>query len=530
MLTNINLPYIALAVGSVIFLYFILAPTNPKKDEPWNKLDKIGVSSGFLPWTRATFASCTALLRNTHEGYHQFCKKGLPFALPTMWTGKAIVVAPISALHLTNKPDSELIGYWALVENIQLPYFIPDRNVLEHVIHFEVSRKDLTKRNVNRQLTPTAEELDNCFSTMLGNSTEWTTVNGWDMCGQIIARVALRTLLGFPTCRDEELVKTAQHFANNLFTAAAIINCTPPVLRPILAPVLALPTKRYRNRYREIVVPVIKERISLWEKHQNTGDGELPSDFLQWLIARAAQHGPEHMDASTISYRLLALNTMFVYAMSFIFAQTVIDICSSPDHKRFMDGMASECKDVFGRYPGGLASDDALEQLHRVDSAIRESMRISDVSPLSLPRDVVGNTPLDLGGGIVCPPGTRLMYPSQPIHMDPDFWENPLHFNAFRFSDPFDKEAEGSPPTQSDGTPKERENLVDLTSTFLAWGYGKKACPGRWYAGQTIKQSLAYMVINYEVELIGKPPKRRALLNAMIPPTGARLRFRRRVW
>ncbi|KAI1097618.1 cytochrome P450 [Jackrogersella minutella] len=529
MFTKVDLSYIiALAVGGVLFLYLLIPRDDPKKDDLWNKLDKVGVPSGFLPWTRATLASCTALLRNTHEGYHKFCKKGRPFALPSIWTGKAIVVVPLSALHLTNRPDNELIGYWALVDNIQLPYFIPDRNVIEHVIHFEVSRKDLTQRNVNRQLAPTAEELENCFHDLWGDSTEWTTVNGWDMCGQIIARVALRTLLGFPICRDEELVKATRNFANGLFARAAIINCMPPALRPILAPILTWQTKRYRDRYRKIVVPVIKERIRLWEKHEKTDEGELPSDFLQWLIARAAQHGPEHMNPSTISYRLLALNTMFVYAMSFTFSQAVIDICASPDHKRFMDGIEAECKAVAGRYPEGLASPEAVEKLHRVDSAIRESMRISDVSILTLPRDVV-DKPLDLGDGIICPPGTRLMYPSQPIHQDPEFWEDPLRFDAFRFSDPFDEEAGGSPGTDGDGAPKQQENLVELTPTFLGWGYGKKACPGRWYSGQTMKQSLAYMVMNYEVELVGKQSKRRSLLNAMIPPTDAKIRFRRRI-
>lgn len=252
-------------------------------------------------------------------------------------------------------------------------------------------------------------------------------------------------------------------------------------------------------------------------------DGVDQSDFLQWLIPRAAQHGPEHLDPSKLSYRLLALNTMFVYAMSFVFSQTVIDICASPDHKRFMDGMAAECKTVTSRYQDGLASEQAVEQLHRVDSAIRESMRVSDVGVVTMPRDVVGNKPLDLGGGIICPPGTRLMYPTQSIHIDPDYWDDPLRFDAFRFSDRAGEEGAGG------GAEEEREDLVDLTTSFLAWGYGKKACPGRWFASQTLKQTLAYMVMNYEVEVVGDPPKkRRALLNAMVPPTDVKLRFRRR--
>lgn len=86
------------------------------------------------------------------------------------------------------------------------------------------------------------------------------------MCGQLVARVALRTLLGYSACRNEEPVKATQLFANSLFTAV-VINCMPPFLRPVLAPLLALPTKRYRTRYRAIVVPLIIERTQHWAQH-----------------------------------------------------------------------------------------------------------------------------------------------------------------------------------------------------------------------------------------------------------------------
>lgn len=65
--------------------------------------------------------------------------------------------------------------------------------------------------------------------------------------------------------------------------------------------------------------------------------------------------------------------------MSFVFSQAIIDIYASPDHKRFIDDMVSECRAVTSKYEGGLASEQAVEQLYRVNSAIRESMRISDV-------------------------------------------------------------------------------------------------------------------------------------------------------
>ena len=62
----------------------------------------------------------------------------------------------------------------------------------------------------------------------------------------------------------------------------------------------------------------------------------------------------------------------------------------------------------------------------------------------------------------------------------------------------------------------------------MTFGYGKRACPGRWFVAQTLKQSLAYLVMNYDVELVGFVSKSKVLMNMVIPPTGAKLRFRRK--
>ncbi|KAK3329996.1 cytochrome P450 [Apodospora peruviana] len=541
----------ALAAVTVLFLQWLLFSNNNSKssnkqnEEFWSRLDTVGIpSGGIIRRARGLIGSLTSMAQNTHEGYNKFCKgQNRPFALPTMWTGKAVVVLPPSQLHLVNRPESELTGFWALIENIQLPYFIPDRDVIENVIHFEVSRKDLTRRNVDRQAAPTAEEVDLAFRELWGDSKtagEWKMVNGWDMCGAVIARVALRTLVGSPMCRNETLLELTRKFADSLFGAAAVINCTPPFLRPAIGPLLALPAKFYGARCRRIIIPLVKERIRLWQQHQNKdpkqkhggadeNDTELPNDFLQWLIPRCAGHGPEHMDPSKIAMRFLALNTMFVFAMSYVFSSTVIDLCASPDRDEFLSGMEEECRRVLADYhgdgQGGLANKEAVDRLYRVDSAIRESMRVSDVGVVTLPRDVVGDKPLDLGGGVVVPPGTRLVYPTQSIHLDRDYHDDPLRFDAFRFSRPMEKTEQHN---DAPGREKARELMVTLTPGFLAFGYGKRACPGRWFVAQTLKQALAYLVMNYEVGLAGPVPKRKTLLNMMIPPTGVKLRFRRK--
>lgn len=55
------------------------------------------------------------------------------------------------------------------------------------------------------------------------------------------------------------------------------------------------------------------------------------------------------------------------------------------------------------------------------------------------------------------------------------------------------------------------------TQLFLSLGYGRHACRGCWFAAQTKKQALAYIIMNYNVELIGGPVRRKALLYVCAP-------------
>lgn len=266
--------YAVLAIAGIFVVQRLLSSLlgRDQQAEFWEKLDKSTLPSGLFPWTRALVGSWTSTLTNIHKGYDKFTKgRDLPFALPTIWTGKAVVVMPPSQLQIVNKPENQVIGYWALVDNLQLAYFISDKQAINNVIHFEVSRKDLTQRHVQRQAEPTAQELDFVYRDIWGTDAGWKTFKVWDVCGDVIARTALRTLVGYPMCRNETLRNETRLFANALFGAGTMINCMPPSLRPILGPVLALKAKYHRNKCINLMVPFVEERIRLWRKSQEKG-------------------------------------------------------------------------------------------------------------------------------------------------------------------------------------------------------------------------------------------------------------------
>lgn len=240
-----------------------------EKAEFWAKTDAVGVpSSGIFIWTRALLKSLTSTQKNTFDGYRRFSKaKGLPFQLPTLWNGGPVAVLPPSQLHLLNRPDSEVKAFDAQLETIQLPYMISDRDVYMNVIHFDVVRKHMiSNKNVQALAVPTADEVDVAFRECWGSSTDWTTVNGWDACGRIVTRTATRILIGLPLCRDEVFFEQSRLFGDSVVMGTAMINCFPPLVRPLLGPLIALRAKYYEARCLKILVPFVEERIRRWKE------------------------------------------------------------------------------------------------------------------------------------------------------------------------------------------------------------------------------------------------------------------------
>ncbi|KAI0023445.1 cytochrome P450 [Xylariomycetidae sp. FL0641] len=494
----------------------------------WARIDAVGVSSGGLfPWGRAIMASIISTRTFANEGYTKFSKVlGQPYALPTTWTGKAMVVVPPSQMRqLLTRPDkqtdSEITNIPGLIETVQMPFVIGDPDIYQNTIHFDVVRKKMTKKDMRHFAPITEEEIDLAYKEIWGTSTEWKTINGWDACGRVISRTAQRILLGLPLGRDEKLLETSRLYANSVLLGGALMNCFPPFLRTFVGPIIALRARYFQARCVKMLTPIVNERLRIFRAPKE--DDEVPEDFLQWLIATAARSGPEQLDATRIANRLIALMTPLIFATCYVFAHSVLDVYGSPDKEEFISGLHAECEGVRERN-GGLGTAEAVDTLYRVDSTIRESMRTSDVAVTNLFRDVSAGE-VDLGHGITVTKGVRMAFPTQNIHMDPECYEDPRRFDAFRFSRPF----EGLDEAGRLARAQERELVVTPTLTFLPLGFGRHACPGRWFAAQTMKQALAHIALNYDVELVGKPVTRKALVNTMVPPVDAQMRIRRKV-
>lgn len=100
--------------------------------------------------------------------------------------------------------------------------------------------------------------------------------------------------------------------------------------------------------------------------------------------------------------------------------------------------------------------------------------------------------------GTCLPTGTVLAVATQPQHLDANLHPSLDEFDGFRFSKRHEQ-YHGSEPVLGGGGGGMRYQLVTTSPDFLAWGYGRHACPGRFMAAMVLKTMFAHVVLNYDV-------------------------------
>jgi cytochrome P450 len=123
---------------------------------------------------------------------------------------------------------------------------------------------------------------------------------------------------------------------------------------------------------------------------------------------------------------------------------------------------------------------------------------------------------LKMPNGTVLPHGTQTVIPMEQIHYDESNYASAASYNAFRFCE----------EAAHDGT--KPKSGVTLDESFVSFGYGKHACPGRFFALHEMKLMLTHLVAHYDVQPLKERPIQYNLMWLKLPSEKATIRVRRR--
>ncbi|KAK5716584.1 hypothetical protein LTR15_009475 [Elasticomyces elasticus] len=485
---------------------------------PWVGLN----NKRWFPKLRATFGEVVASRKPMKEGYTKFSQHNLPFILPaTHWP--EIVLPPSNASWIAGQPEHVLSATTVFNDIMGFEYTAPGPD-MGYAHDFAVVQRDLT-RNLLRSVSGVLAEIEASSHELLvgvGGGEEWKEVRMLGLLGKVSHGAASAMFVGKPLCRDKRHLRWVRVWVMCFALVSIPYRLLfPKMLRPVFGPMLTammLPVKYLAVRP---LLPIIGQRL---ERLRNAGlsekvsrDEEGPRDLLQWIVEDAARK----RDIAKLTPWDLAGKAILVEFLAFLttpltISRVFIDILSHPSASSLLDELREEADAVFARLP---SEPTAVREMLKLDSVIRESLHLHTMSAHGLQREVVQ------AGGITTPDGVYLPQGSHVATFHPDLLDDDVQYEPLRSY----KVAMGALDGDGEGGPRKQKLASDISGgQSLAFGLGKHACPGRFFAVQNIKLILGWMVTRYEFLPLEEEIKMTEVGDAEVPPGKTLVKVRRR--
>lgn len=256
---------------------------------------------------------------------------------------------------------------------------------------------------------------------------------------------------------------------------------------------------------------------------QNPRSENEPQDLLQMMFRYAQANCPDELNIGDMTARLALLDVGTFHQASIAITNAIFDIVASDNEYNIIAVLRDEFSRVLAAN-GNKWTKLSISQMMKTDSICREALRINAFANRSVFKKVMVDG-LHTEDGILLPKGALLSVIAYGPASDGELFNDSQKFDPFRFS-----RIREDPTLDA----KEKSNLTTVSTRprFLPFGHGKTACPGRFFFDFEFKMIIAYLVMNYDIELPkeyeGKRPKSKWVAEAIFPPSEGRIRVKRR--
>ncbi|OQD97276.1 hypothetical protein PENVUL_c084G05497 [Penicillium vulpinum] len=417
-----------------------------------------------------------------------------------------ILVIPnryVDELH--SKPEEHVSAIGAHMKNLLGKYSTIDI-LQEGNLHTHVLQTKLTP-NLGSMISTIEEELRFAMEEEIPPTHgDWKDVSIYEIILHLVARISARVFVGQPTCRNQEWLDTSIRFTEHAFLTIAILRRLPKFLHPVVAPLLPSYWAVHRDLQtaKRIISPIVKQRTA--DEASGEPGYEKPTDLLQWMIDAANLRDGQ---PDKLAHRQLVLSLAAIHTTTMAVSYAIYDLCQFPE---FVEPLRQEITDSLEQ--GGKWAKTTLGKMHKLDSFIKESQRLSPPSLLSFQRIVMQD--LTLSDGTTLPKGTHISVPAAEVLQGAEFDSS---FDGFRYSRRRQNSGEAH-----------KYQFATTDKNSLHFGHGKYACPGRFFAAYEIKMIISHLLMDYDVQFPpgASRPKVFSADEVLLPDPSTRVLIRRR--
>ncbi|OTA63085.1 cytochrome P450, partial [Hypoxylon sp. EC38] len=339
---------------------------------------------------------------------------------------------------------------------------------------------------------------------------DWHEMKLGPLVEEIVPRLAARAFVGEELCRNEEWLEATRQYRHHWVFGSSKLHMFPKPLRRFVHWILpeCIALRSTMKDVRRLLVPLMVRRREVREAAVATGrEAPLFDDAIQWLEVEAAARGIVCDETLMANFQMI-MGLVAFHTTSDLLEQFMIDLayheCMQPVREEVIQLLRAE----------GM-SKTSFYKMQLLDSGLKETQRMKPIEHIMLRRLVLDD--VRLSNGLLLKKGTRTLVDSRAMR-NPDVYENPDEWDITRFV---------KLRSQPGGVASAQ--LVSPTVNHFAFGYGKHACPGRFFAANSLKVILCHLLVNYEWKLVpGTDPTPVGMGVNFLPNPTAKILIRRR--
>ncbi|KAK4141456.1 uncharacterized protein C8A04DRAFT_39069 [Dichotomopilus funicola] len=493
-----------LIVPTLAILAVVLVLQHVTSRSPLAHIPVVGQELGGDEKRRVAYL--TRALELYGEGYKKFKNSVFRIVTPNKFT---VIVIPNNFLGELRKLPDDVVSF---------------DDAISQSMHAKYTKlplgETLVPHTIKTSLTPSlarlnpaiAEEVEDSIRNELPPCDDWTPININRKLLRIVALVSGRIFIGPELSRSEEYLDAAINYTIELMEARRALDAVRPLFRLFIGN--RIPEVR---RLDERLVQADKFMRPVVAARRALPDHEKPDDMLQWLIdgqGKFRQLTTERLARTQLGLSFAAIHTTTLTATNVFY--------SIAAHPEYIPELREEIRTVLAD-SNGVFTSPALQSMKKMDSFIKETMRLYPAGASTFQRKV--NKTFTLSNGQVIPAGVVIEVPAAAVGLDERVFPNADKFDPWRFAR-LREEARASGEVEGAA----RNQFVSVSAEALTFGFGRHACPGRFFAANEIKMVLANFVLNYDVKLPDGVTERFPNLNfgaSSIPDPSKSLLFRK---
>jgi hypothetical protein len=299
------------------------------------------------------------------------------------------------------------------------------------------------------------------------------------------------TLVGSQLANNEEFLRATEGHVFGLLITSRVLYYIPDIIKRYLFGIITR-SLTFRTRFdmhacRKTLLGCLVARAAELKETPENRDGENsstmgePIDLFQHLYKSSITR--KRWSYQEVTGEILLLQLAIILSSTVSITAALIELLSQPEY------MQPLREDIYEAVKQHGFTAAACDQMHKLDSFLKESFRMNANQAVALQR--IGRGPYKFSDGSSLRSGTPIGVPIICIHRDNAFYPEADRFDGFRFYKLRQQGYQGI-------------SVTDVSPKFLTFGYGYRACPGRWTAGVLMKLVFAHILLDYDISAPGE--------------------------